>query len=68
MILTLKISAVEMDIYDFIDSFTSEQKVKDCVELLDSIPGITKLSAIALIAEIGDITDFKKTKQLLSLA
>lgn len=63
---TLQISAVENDIYNFIDSPKVDQTLRDCVELLDGIPGIAKLSAITLLAEIGDISAFKKPKQLVA--
>lgn len=63
---TLQISSVENDIYHFIDSSKINHKLRDCIELLDGIPGIAKLSAIALLAEIGDIESFKKPKQLVA--
>ncbi len=63
---TTQISAVENDIYSFIDSTRVDQKIRDCVALLDGIPGIAKLSAITLLAEIGDIEAFKKPKQLVA--
>lgn len=63
---TLQISDVEKDIYNFIDSTRVDQKLRDFVSLLDGIPGIAKLSAITLLAEIGDIEAFKKPKQLVA--
>ncbi len=63
---TLQIDSVESQVYEFIQSDRASVKLKDCVQLLDGIPGIALMSAITLIAEIGDIDSFEKPKQLVA--
>lgn len=63
---TEQISQVQASIHDFVKSTSVDEKLRNCVELLDSIPGIAFISAVTLIAEIGDIDAFKKPKQLVA--
>lgn len=65
-IYTEQISEIETSIHNFIESERVDTKLKNCVELLDGIPGIAFISAVTLIAEIGDIDAFKKPKQLVA--
>lgn len=41
-------------------------KIIENIELLQTIPGIGELTAITLISEIGDITNFAKSKYLVA--
>jgi transposase len=50
----------------FIESETFPESIKNNIELIDSIPGIGRLTAITLIAEIGDINGFVKPKHLVA--
>lgn len=50
----------------FIGSETFPESIKNNIELIDSIPGIGRLTAITLIAEIGDISSFLKPKHLVA--
>lgn len=63
---TLQIDSVESQVYAFTQSDRVSSKLKNCIRLLDSIPGIALISAITLIAEIGDIDLFSKPKQLVA--
>lgn len=63
---TEQISEIEASIHDFINDDCTSDKLRKCVELLDGIPGIAFISAVTLIAEIGDIDAFKKPKQLVA--
>lgn len=44
----------------------SSESIKKNIELIDSIPDIGHLTAITLIAEIGDIDGFIKPKHLVA--
>jgi len=50
----------------FIQSETFPESIRNNIELIDSIPGIGQLTAITLIAEIGDIDGFIKPKHLVA--
>ena len=50
----------------FIQSETFPKSIRNNIELIDSIPGIGQLTAITLIAEIGDIDGFIKPKHLVA--
>jgi len=50
----------------FIQSETFPESIRNNIELIDSIPGIGQLTAITLIAEIGDIDGFIKPKYLVA--
>lgn len=63
---TEQISEIETSIRDFIDSECVDEKLRNCVKLLDGIPGIAFISAVTLVAEIGDIDAFNKPKQLVA--
>jgi len=50
----------------FIQSEAFPESIRNNIELIDSIPGIGRLTAITLIAEIGDIDGFIKPKHLVA--
>jgi transposase len=50
----------------FIQSETFPKSIRNNIELIDSIPGIGQLTAITLIAEIGDNDGFIKPKHLVA--
>lgn len=54
------------EINSLIESSEFPESVKKNIELIDSIPGIGRLTAITLIAEIGDINGFIKPKHLVA--
>jgi transposase len=49
-----------------IKSETFPESIRNNIELIDSIPGIGQLTAITLVAEIGDINGFLKPKHLIA--
>lgn len=49
-----------------IKSETFPESIRNNIKLIDSIPGIGRLTAITLIAEIGDISAFLKPKHLVA--
>uniref|UniRef100_UPI0035A24B19 transposase n=1 Tax=Clostridium diolis TaxID=223919 RepID=UPI0035A24B19 len=53
-------------INNFIQSETFPESIRANIELIDSIPGIGQLTAITIIAEIGDIDGFLKPKHLVA--
>lgn len=59
-IYTEQISQVQASTHDFVKITSVDEKLRNCVELLDGIPGIAFISAVTLIAKIGDIDAFKK--------
>lgn len=63
---TIQIESVKSQIHAFVLSERVSNELKNCVELLDTIPGIAFMTAVTLIAEIGDINAFKKPKQLVA--
>jgi len=54
------------EIKSLIKSTDFPQQVRTNIELLKSIPGIGELTAITLVAEIGDINGFIKPKHLVA--
>lgn len=62
------------DLLENTDSFLLQNALSDNpklsvqVDLLDSIPGIGKLSAMTIVAEAGDITRFKNARALTAFA
>jgi transposase len=62
------------DLLKNIDSFllqnvqSDNPKLAQQVALLDSIPGVGKLSAMTIVAEAGDITRFKNARALTAFA
>ena len=54
------------EIRNLIKSTDFPQQVRTNIELLKSIPGIGELTAITLVAEIGDINGFIKPKHLVA--
>ena len=53
-------------IESLIGSPNFSEQIRKNIELIDSIPGIGRLTAITLIAEIGDINGFIKPKHLVA--
>lgn len=67
------INAIESEIHNLINEIKSlikssdfPKQVRTNIKLLNSIPGIGELTAITLVAEIGDINDFIKPKHLVA--
>ena len=54
------------EINTLIESSEFPESIKENIELINSIPGIGRLTAITLIAEIGDINGFIKPKHLVA--
>jgi transposase len=44
----------------------SDPKIAEQIELLETIPGVGFVTAVSLVAEIGDITAFSKPKHLVA--
>lgn len=61
-----EISNLLKEINILITSTNFPDQLKKNIELVDSIPGIGPLTAITLIAEIGDIEGFLKPKHLVA--
>lgn len=61
-----EIDTLLQQINTFIQSKTFPESIRNNIELIDSIPGIGKLTAITIIAEIGDIDGFLKPKHLVA--
>lgn len=61
-----QIDSLLKEINDLINSSNFPSQIKKNIELVDSIPGIGELTAITLIAEIGDINGFIKPKHLVA--
>jgi len=54
------------EVKNLINSTNFPKQVRTNIELLTSIPGIGELTAITLVAEIGDINGFIKPKHLVA--
>lgn len=61
-----QISKLLKEIENLINATDFPDQIKKNVDLVDSIPGIGTLTAITLIAEIGDIDGFIKPKHLVA--
>ncbi|WP_455810069.1 IS110 family RNA-guided transposase [Clostridium butyricum] len=61
-----EISNLLNEIKALIESNNFPKSVKDNIEFINSIPGIGQLTAITLMAEIGDINGFIKPKHLVA--
>ncbi|WP_154861708.1 transposase, partial [Clostridium diolis] len=61
-----EIDTLLQKINNFIQSETFPESIRANIELIDSIPGIGQLTAITIIAEIGDIDGFLKPKHLVA--
>lgn len=61
-----EIDTLLQQINTFIKSETFPESIRNNIELIDSIPGIGQLTAITIIAEIGDIDGFLKPKHLVA--
>jgi transposase len=64
----LEASMAQLDqmIKDQIDSPVMPGFIRRNIRLLESIPGISRITAIALAAEIGDVSRFSSPKQLVA--
>lgn len=62
----LQINNLLNEINILIESPQFPESIKKNIELIDSIPGIGYLTAITLIAEIGDVNGFIKPKHLVA--
>ena len=61
-----QISKLLKEIENLINATDFPNQLKKNIDLVDSIPGIGSLTAITLIAEIGDIDGFIKPKHLVA--
>ena len=61
-----QISKLLKEIENLINTTDFPDQIKKNIDLVDSIPGIGSLTAITLIAEIGDIDGFIKPKHLVA--
>ena len=61
-----EIDTLLQQINTFIRSETFPESIRNNIELIDSIPGIGQLTAITIIAEIGNIDGFLKPKHLVA--
>lgn len=64
--ITEQINLLKKEICAFVKSNEVPESFRNNIKLIDSIGGIGELSAISLMAEIGEINNFKKPKQLLA--
>lgn len=62
----LEISTLLAEIDSFITSNDFPKSLKANIDLIDSIPGVGYLTAITIMAEIGDIKGFIKPKHLVA--
>lgn len=61
-----EIDTLLQQINTLIQSETFPESIRNNIELIDSIPGIGQLTAITIIAEIGNIDGFLKPKHLVA--
>ena len=61
-----EISTLLTEINTLINSTDFPESIRNNIDLIDSIPGVGHLTAITLIAEIGDIDGFIKPKHLVA--
>lgn len=61
-----EITNLSNEIKSLIESNNFPEEVKNNINLLTSIPGVGEVTAITIIAEIGDINGFVKPKQLVA--
>jgi transposase len=61
-----EINTLLSEINTLLESSEFPKSIKENIELIDSITGIGRLTAITLIAEIGDINGFVKPKHLVA--
>ena len=61
-----QISKLLKEIENLINATDFPDQIKKNIDLVDSIPGIGSLTAITLLAEIGDIDGFIKPKHLVA--
>jgi transposase len=63
--LSVQLESLENDIDELI---ASHEELKSQCDLLVSIPGIGKRTALLFLGEVGDVTNFNNTKQLVAYA
>lgn len=63
---TNEINLLMKDINDLLNSTQLTEEIKQNISLLTTIPGIGELTAITLVAEIGDFNRFKNSKALVA--
>ncbi|MDS0528587.1 IS110 family transposase [Clostridium sp. SHJSY1] len=63
---TSQIDSLMKDINNLLNSTSLTSDIKQNVSLLTTIPGIGELTAITLVAEIGDFNRFKNSKSLVA--
>lgn len=63
---TSEIDSLMKNINDLLNSTKLTSDIKQNVSLLTTIPGIGELTAITLVAEIGDFSRFKNSKSLVA--
>lgn len=61
---TAEINTLLSQIKDILEGKTMSKAFQDSVDLLTTIPGVGFVTAVTVACEIGDITRFKKSKQL----
>lgn len=64
--ITLQLDLLMKNIDELINSESFNSDIKDNILLLTTIPGIGYLTAITLVAEIGDFNRFKSSKHLVA--
>ena len=64
--ITLQLDLLMKNIDELINSEDFNSDIKDNILLLTTIPGIGYLTAITLVAEIGDFNRFKNSKHLVA--
>lgn len=63
---TTEINALLNQIKEILDSNIMPESFKNSVNLLSTLPGVGYITAITIACEIGDITQFRKPKQLIA--
>lgn len=61
-----QIQDIEAEIFDFIEHATFANSFKQNLELLLSFKGIGKMTAVTLLSEIGDISNFSNAQKLVA--
>lgn len=64
--LDIQIDNILKEIHNFIDSSCFPQQYRKNIDLLDSIPGIGFITAVTILAELGDFSRFPKPKHLVA--
>lgn len=64
--INIKIKEIKKELKSFVNSDTFPATLRESIKLIDSIPGFDFMTAVTLLAEIGDYTRFKKPKHLVA--